>query len=150
MKITIDTEVKGGKLTRNRSLIQEAIESFEGRKISLTIDRKKNKRTNDQNRYWFGVVVELVSLRFRDLGHLLSKEAVHELLKMKVAEIDPDLMYQDLVNQETGEVIGKRLRGTSELTTTEFMALKEIVQQWASEILDIYIPDPNEQLTIKP
>jgi len=39
-------------------------------------------------------------------------------------------------------------RKTSELATEEFMEYIEHVKQFAAETLDIYIPDPNEQLEI--
>jgi hypothetical protein len=39
-------------------------------------------------------------------------------------------------------------RKTSELATGEFMEYLEHVKQFAAETLDLYIPDPNEQLEI--
>lgn len=145
-KIEITSKVENGKLNRNRSLIESAIKCFEGKQVTITIEKKRNKRTSHQNRWYFGVAVQMVVDRLRELGTIISKEDAHVLIKLAVAEMDSDLIYSDIV-LDTSEVL-KRMRSTTEYTTTEFMAFKDIVQQWASETLDIYIPDPNEQTEI--
>ena len=50
----------------------------------------------------------------------------------------------DVVNIDTGEVIGERLKGTSECNKEELSEFVEKVIQWAAEI-QIILPYPNEQ-----
>ncbi len=146
-KFEIQTKVEGGKVTRNRSKLSETIAAFEGKNVTISIERTRNKRTNLQNRWYWGVCVPMVQDRLRELGELLSKESTHDLLKMVVMKIDPALIVDEIIIEDTGESI-ERLKSTTELTTTEFMAYKEHIQQWAIQSLDVDIPDPEEQLTI--
>ena len=51
-----------------------------------------------------------------------------------------------LVN-ESGEFI-EIIRSTTSLSTSEFMDFIAEIQQWTSEFLGVYIPDPNEVLEL--
>jgi hypothetical protein len=44
-----------------------------------------------------------------------------------------------------GEVIGERVKSSTELTNTGFLEYLEQIKQFSAEILGVYIPDPNEQ-----
>lgn len=146
-KIEILSKVEGGKLLRNRHLLEKTITHFEGKNITITIERTRNKRTNPQNKWYWGLAVPMVQHRLSELGELMSKESTHNLLKVAVMKIDPSLIMDEVIIESTAEVL-ERMRSTSELSTTEFMAFKNHVQQWAIETLDIDIPDPDQQLTI--
>lgn len=128
-------------------MLAAAISNYEGQRVELTIEKAKNKRTNPQNRWYWGVAVEMVSIRLLELGSPMSKEDAHNLIKLAVGKIEPSLIYHELVIESTGEVLTK-LKSTSELTTTEFMAFKQHIQEWAVDTLDIQIPDPDEQQQI--
>lgn len=128
-------------------MLAAAIANYEGQRVEFTIEKAKNKRTNPQNRWYWGVAVQMVSQRMLELGSPISKEDCHVMIKMAVGNIEPILIYEEIVIESTGEII-KRMRSTSELSTTDFMAFKQHIQQWAIETIDINIPDPDEQQTI--
>lgn len=108
--------------------------------VTVEIKKKRNHRSIFQNAYYFGVVVTMAEERLRELGHEVDKNTVHEFFKGK-------FLYSELVD-ESGE-IHRIPKKTSELTKSEFMEYLEDCKRFCAEILDIYIPDPNEQLEIE-
>ena len=56
-------------------------------------------------------------------------------------------LKMETANETTGEVITS-IRATSSLTTSEMMDFIADIQQWSAETLDLYIPDPNEQIEL--
>jgi hypothetical protein len=146
-KITYITKIENGRMTRNRSAIFKAIQIFEGKELEITLSRPKRKRSNSQNSYWWGVVVPIYHKLFTEAGHACDHNGAHYLLCDLIRENYPDTVLFDevLIN----DTYVKRTKGTSELTKSEFMSLIAEAQQLASEWFGAYIPDPNEQLTIK-
>ena len=138
--ISIHSAVVNGNLSHNRNLLSETVKSFEGMEVTITIEKKKRKRSNEQNAYLWGVVYTCVKQGMIDVGFRdVTIDNIHELMKGK-------FLKQDLINQDTGEVFP--ITGhTSKLTTIEFNDYFEQIKQWAAEYLNVYIPDPNEQVT---
>lgn len=147
-RIQITSKVENGKLKRNRTRIEDAVRSFEGKEVYVTIERKRSKRSNEQNRFYHAVVVELVRQRLLDFGYRYSKDQVHEKLKQWMSVEAPDIMLDETIIPETGLVLSS-VRSTTDLSTSEFMDYIATIQQWAAENLDLVIPDPNEQLEIQ-
>jgi len=142
MKLSYNGKVSNtGLKIYNRGQFDSDINMFMDKEITLTIERKKKKRSIDQNSYYWGVVVKIVRDGLIDAGYRVGVEQTHELLKDKFADVE-------LVNETTGEVIHTK-QSTSVMTTTEFMGFIAAIQQWGAEYLNIQIPDPNEQLTIE-
>lgn len=104
------------------------IASLEGKKIELILRQQKSKRSLQYNRYYFGVIVEVLA---NHLGY--DKQSMHDNLKLKFAS-SPDLSHD-------GMLIIER---TSKMTTVRFMKYCADIQQWAAEFLGVYLPDPNE------
>lgn len=130
--------VKEGKFL-NESGIAKAFELPDGR-YSLEI-KKANKRTNPQNRYYWGVCIRLVHDGLRDMGHDVSQEETHDFLKAK-------FNYTEIVNHDTGEV--ERIpRSTTEMSKEDFSVYVEKIQQFAAEFLSVTIPSPNTQLVFE-
>jgi hypothetical protein len=75
-------------------------------------------RSNPQNKYYFGVIVDMIS---EETGN--EPEETHELLKLKFLKS-----------------MGKK--NTTQLTTVEFNTYIEKIQRWASIELSLIIPDP--------
>jgi hypothetical protein len=127
----------------NRPLFEEEVRAMSRDKdlaVTIEVKLKKRFRSDVQNAYYWGVVVAMVSERLRELGHEVDRDLTHEFLKGR-------FLYSELTDPTTGEVM-RIPRKTSELATEEFIAYLEQVKQFAAETLDIYIPDPNEQLEI--
>lgn len=141
MKINVVSEVKNGKLIRNRNQLSEVIASYEGQEISITVEKLKIKRSNPQNRYYWSTIIVIMQNCLKSTGNMFSLEDTHELLKLRF------LKHSFLINEDTGECI-ERIKSTTELSTIEFSEYVEHIQQWCAEMFGVVIPSPNEQLTI--
>jgi hypothetical protein len=122
---------------RDAKRIGEAICKLDGKRVVISIEEAKRKRSSQQNRYYWGCVVKLITDAFRDAGNMVNSEDTHDFLKAHVGKLS-----QVFVTAE-GEV----LRGpgsTAKLTTTEFSNYIEAVRAWAADMLDLKIPSPDE------
>lgn len=143
-KIEIVSSVVNGNLKRNRRLIRDAIATFEGKTISLTIKRHRKQRSNPQNSFYWGIVIPLVQEGLREAtGEVRDSNSIHYniLLPMHAP-------LREIINTSTGEIIQERIT-SSEMTTSEFMDFIVSIQQWAAEFLNIEIPDPNSENEIQ-
>lgn len=100
---------------------------FEGRRVELVLRKRQSKRTDRQNRYYWGVIVEILG---NHCGY--EPEEMHEALKVKFLGAHPD---------ERGLV---RVGSTAKLSTDEFIRYTNAVVRWAAENLSVYIPDPSQ------
>lgn len=140
-KITIRSSVNNGNLKRNRNLIIDAIKSFEGADVLITLEKPKKKRSNPQNAFYYGVVIPIVQNCLRDAGYVMTNEATHDLIKLKF------LKEAILTNEETGEVV-ERVKSTTELSTSQFMDFVAEIRQFTNEYFGVDIPEPNEEMTL--
>lgn len=140
IELTGHIEQDGKAHIFNRKDLEKWFTNNAGRYFTIRVERRKKKRSNEQNAYWWGVVVPIVQNALNDLGHECSKEEVHETLKAK-------FNYKEIVNEDTGEVLQMPV-STTEISTTDFMLLIDKVQRFAAEFLSVTIPDPNQKLTI--
>jgi hypothetical protein len=101
-------------------------------KYSLDIKQFKNKRSNPQNRYYWGVIIKILS---NETGFF--PDEMHEHLKRKFLPVEK-------VIKQTGErvIVGST---TTELDTFEGEQYFEQIRIWALSELDILIPEPNEE-----
>jgi hypothetical protein len=137
----IISEVKNGTLTRNTNLIKDAIQTFEGKQIVIKIEKAKKKRSTQQNRFYYGVIIPIVQNCLKDAGHIMTNESTHDLIKLKF------LKETLFVNEETGEVI-ERIKSTTELSTSQFMDLLAEINNFTFEYFGVSLPSPNEDLTL--
>ena len=142
MNYEIISEVKNGSLTRNRNLIKDAIASFEGKQVVIKIEKFKKKRSTQQNRFYFGIVVPIVQNCLKEAGHIMTNESTHDLIKLKF------LKETLFVNETTGEII-ERIKSTTELSTSQFMDLLAEINNFTFEYFGVILPSPNDDLTLK-
>lgn len=141
MKISFTGYTKDGQVFfRNQKNISKEIIESGWKEFSVTIEKKKKNRSLEQSRYYWGVVVALIRERFIQLGNDVSKEETHDYLKQ-------EFNYKEFVNEKTSEVI-RIPKSTANLTTSEMMDYIARIQKFGADILDIYIPEPNEQLQV--
>jgi hypothetical protein len=141
MNYEIRSEVKNGTLTRNTNLIKDAIQTFEGMQIVIKIEKAKKKRSTQQNRFYYGVIIPIVQNCLKEAGHILTNESTHDLIKLKF------LKEALFVNEETGEVI-ERIKSTTELSTSQFMDLLAEINNFTFEYFGVTLPSPNDDLTL--
>lgn len=105
--------------------------------FTITLERKKKKRSSEVNRYWWGVVIPVIQRGMNELGHEITKDETHEFLKA-------NFNFKEAVNENTGEVL-RVPNSTSNLSGSEFWELLDKVARFASEYLNETIPGPGEQ-----
>jgi len=66
LQVKVDSQVVNGRLSRNRQSLKTAIEQFEGKNVTITIEKTRSKRSNDQNRYYWSGVVPIVHQGLKD------------------------------------------------------------------------------------
>ena len=119
--------VRGGKFAPdNVPRFREAFYPHEGKTVEVVVRRKRKARSNQQNRYYHGVVLRLIS----DTTGYSPTEA-HEAMKMLFL-----LAHRD--------GLPDTVRSTADLSTAEMEEYLSQVRQWASVEISTYIPDPNE------
>lgn len=124
-------KVEKGKVildTPARYLIQ--ISRLENQRIELILRKEKKDRSNQQNKAYWGIIIEILSEQEAFGGY--TKDEIHDALREKF------LSYRD---EKTGLL---KMRSTTSLSTVEFNDYYAQIQRWAAEFLQIYIPDPNE------
>lgn len=141
-KLKINSFVKDGSLAVNRDLIAKSIKAFEGAEITLTIEKKYNKRSNNQNAFYWGVLLPIIANLLKDAtGHYFSQEEAHDVLKS-------NCNYKELVSESTGEITKIPL-STTELTTLEWLEFIEKVEHFVFDYFNVNLPKPyNEDYTV--
>lgn len=130
-----------GKVTDDGTLIlpgrkiRAEVVVFAGKEIEVTIRKKRKGRGDPQNRFYWGIVVEMTRLGFRDLGERFTREEVHDILKCK-------FLKRQKTDETTGEVLYEYLESTTRLTTVEFIDYIEECSRFAAEFLGVAIPEP--------
>lgn len=124
---------------------KEVTENFADSQIEVFVRKKKKRRSNAQNRWYWGVAIEIICNRFREWSPdvLFTPELTHALLKERFLPIVLGGEKQNIVIPDTGEVIDVPY-STTLLSTTQFMHYKDLIQAFAADF-EIYIPDPNEE-----
>lgn len=121
----------------NKKIVRALFDSLKDGRHLIEISGA-DKRSNPQNRYYWGLVIPIIQKGIKDMGTELTKEETHEWLKSK-------FNLSDLINPTTGECISIPL-STTRLNKEGFSEYISKIQQFASEFLNIYVPDPNEQM----
>lgn len=134
------SHVKDHKLNRRiSSLIKDFIISCENQYIKIELTQGK-KRTIEQNAY-LHVALTILTNGLNDLGNSFTLERVKKIVAFKFLRVDE-------YDESTGELIGERVRSTTELTTGEMAWYIDSFRQWSLDTFNIYIPTPNEQIEL--
>ena len=141
-KIEITTNIENGKIKRNRNLILKAFNSFNGKEVVITIKLKRKQRSNNQNAYYWGVIVPIYQQILSDeWGEVYSKEETHEFLKF-------NCNYIEKVNESTGEVI-RASKSTQSNSTTDQEEFHLSCRNLAKDMFNTDIPEPNEEIKLE-
>lgn len=142
MKFTGTIKLDNGnlKLVNKAEMLKFAL-SLNCKEFLFTLEKKRSKRSNQQNKYYWGVVVPLVKQGLIDLGYNVDTESTHDFIKS-------EFNYKEIVNENTGEV-KKIPNTTTQLNKSEFSEMIERIKIFSAEWFGIYIPDAGEQINIK-
>lgn len=120
----------------NLALYSELLGRFNNKEVLLSIHQQKKKRSNDQNKYYWAVVIPMIQQGLFDLqGEYFGIEDTHNFLKQ-------EFNFKEIVNKDTGEALKIGL-STTQLTTVEFMDFLDKIIDFADKFLNIKIPPPN-------
>lgn len=134
-----DVQPDGSKLvfdSRERFRRQGYLRSLAGRRVDVVVKIHREKRSDRQNRWWWGIAVPLIA---HELGYDKHEhEMVHYALVAKCfgTKFDP-VMKQEIP-----------LVRSSQLTTVQFSELMEWAVRWAAQEHGISVPLPNEAETV--
>jgi len=141
MKVSITTSIVNNLFKRNRNLILDAIQSFNGQEVVVTFEKAKKKRSNNQNAYLWSVLYPITQQAIKnEWGEVWSIDKVHEFYKLH-------FNYTEKVNEETGEVV-KIPKSTTENTTTQQEDYHAQIRQFLKEWFNVDSPLPNENIEI--
>ena len=114
---------------------REIARAFDGKEIEITVSRKKKKRTNPQNRYYFGVVIPMIRAGMKGMGDIVDVTEVHDSMRWR-------FLKQQRIDESTGELLYEFALSTTQLDTVGFTEYIEHCRRFAAEFLGIDIPDP--------
>lgn len=138
-KVVVQSKVYNGKLSGYASdILTKFVQNNEGKNVEVIVRRKRAKRSDNQNRYYWGVIIPIIHSELVNLGHRLNSEEVHFFLKQK-------FNYKTVATKE-GELIGEIPQSTATLNKLEFMEYVDKIIQWSAEILNVTIPQPTTEL----
>lgn len=132
------------KITNKQGLVKD-LQSLEGTDLILTLEKQKKSRSNQQNRFMWGVIVPIIRQGLIEVGYPryeVTTEFVHDYLKENFCP------KKEIINEDTGEIITAP-PSTANLSTVEFMEYFEDIQRWSAEFLNVVIPDPNTQVDLE-
>jgi uncharacterized protein Veg len=138
----IITDVKNGSFSRNINRIKEAIRSYEGKTLTLSLKLARKERSISQNNYYWAVIVVIWKKLIQDeWGEFFTSQEVHEFLKY-------NCNYKEHIDEETGEIL-RVSKSTKENSTTEQEEFHSRARELAHTMFKCDIPLPNEQINIE-
>lgn len=117
---------------------------YASKSVKLVISDVGNNISNNQRRYFFGVVVNEIRKRFIELGTQCTKEQVVDFVKDKFLFIEE---YSPITNSIVKSYISLS-NSEGAMSKEVFTAKKEEIQQWCKEKMDLDIKDPDENLKV--
>ena len=123
---------KNGTLPRTMtSIIVDYMRRTKGKLITITYKAVLPTRSLLQNKYYWGVVIKILS---KEIGY--APDYMHEYMKQEFLWTDD----QDMPDGKTAKIT----HDTKNLTTVQFEDYIYKIRQWADEFLMIDIPLPNQ------
>lgn len=140
MKLSGKISPDGKLLMSDRDILTNWIAQHKGKSVELEIKVKRKKRSNDQNEYYWAVIVERFFEIFNNAGwDIQSREEVHEMLK--------DLFNREDKCNQHGEMISV-VKSTAKNSTIEAELYYDRCRKWGAEFWGEYIALPNEAIEL--
>lgn len=140
LELNCYTDEKGAFFITNRHLFNEWCRQHSGKQMVLKVARKRGKRSGQQNKFYWAVVVQEIRLGLLNIGYDMNKDEVHHWLKQK---------FNSVVIPGNDGLAIEVPKSTTELNKLEFGEYIDRIAQWAAEYLSIVIPAPNEDLKMQ-
>ncbi len=119
----------------NTKLFRSQLHILNGQDINIVIDKRRKSRSNNANKYYWGVVIATIC---REVGYKDNEvNQVHEELKER--------FLSSYITTRLGKKSRRKItKSTSDLNTSQFENYMSSVRAWASSELNIFIPEPNQ------
>lgn len=143
VQLTYYGRVKDGAIELpGKRFREEVARAFDGKPIEVIVRRKKKNRSPEQNRYYWGLVLNILAAQFRIWSPDVAVDCsiVHEWCKDRFLPMVQD--WED-ITLDVPDGKWESRRTTTRLSTVQFMDYIALIQQWAAEY-GLYIPDPEE------
>ena len=141
-EIKVPVLIKNGKFASNLPLIKEIVNSYEGCTVDVIFKKRKNKRSNNQNAYYWSCIVPIfINCIKEEWGEFWSSEDMHEFLKT-------NCNYEEVISEDTGLIL-RKTRSTTDNSTTEQEDFHEKCRRLAHDFFNTEIPLPDNQIEIK-
>jgi hypothetical protein len=139
---TLGTILDGNIKIHYRDLFLQNLKLLTNGRIKLTVEKLYRKRSNEQNAYYWGVIVQSYMNGYLECycEEITSDNAHHELKR--------ECNYKEVLHESTGE-LKKVVKITTDLTTVESEEYYERCRNFIYEYFNIIVPLPNEQSEIK-
>ena len=140
MEVLAFGNIKDGVLSiANRKAFMSELAQMKNGNVTIKVSRK-NQRSLQQNAY-LHLLFTIFKNELNQLGNEFTMLEVKDLCKAKYLTVD-------VVNTNTGECIGQRVKGTHELTKIEMIEFVENIYRWAADMFHIILPLPSTQTSM--
>lgn len=140
VKVETFGKIEAGKLSlHGRKRFEQEIAQCKDCEVTIIV-KKRGRRSNQQNRYLFGVVYANCRHAFLDLGYRMDVDQVHRFFKR--------MFLPERIVDKDGTIIGEWEGSTAELNKDEFSSYIENIRSFAAEHLSIDIPDADKSLSM--
>jgi hypothetical protein len=112
----------------------------DGERLRIIIEKIYSKRSGQQNRYYWGVVVAVLLFEVNNQGNEMSRDELHEELLNKFAP-------KKEIKNKNGEFFEVPMR-SHEMNKSQMSDFTNDVRRWGAEFWGCNIPDPGEQTEI--
>lgn len=131
---------ENGLRLRNKADAEKFCRSLNGTEFVVTIEKKKSKRSNAQNSFYWVAIVPTMLEGFLSLGHEMDLESTHEFIKAK-------FNYKELVNVDTGQV-EKVPMSTTNISKIAFSEMIDKANMFAIDWFGFNLPEAGQQTEI--
>lgn len=142
-RYTIRTTVNNGRVADvDRHAMLTVLSNFEGKEVDISVQRAQNKRSLEQNGYYFKVIVPVLQRAVYEMwGDDISKDDAHEILKQRFSKIER-------FHVATGELISIPVSTTTNGTMDQ-EDYHTKCRAWIEETFGYRVPLPNENIEIE-
>ncbi len=125
-------DINGKLVLSNPQIFKNELLRMKDRKVFVVVDEEKPTRSNEQNRYYWGVVLKLLS---EYTGY--TEDEIHEVL------LDKFSIKKEVKIKDETHLIKSR---SHKMKTTEFEDYLTKIRMFAQIEFEILIPLPNETI----
>ena len=140
--IQFPVRIENNRFSSNLKSIASILEHYNNQVIDVVFKKRETKRSNQQNGYYWGVIIAIFRNCIREeWGELWDKEKAHEFLLV-------NCNYEEKINLQTGQIV-RVIKGSSENSTVEQEDYHTKCRLLVKDFFNVEIPMPNEQVVLE-